>query len=113
MEEQLRGLLRHEWLIAQLAELFGLLALALASVGLYGVTAYSAVRRTSEIGIRTALGATRSTVIRLILGGALQQMGIALIIGIAAALGAGRVLADLLYGVKTYDPLFWRQPRLC
>jgi len=105
MREQLRGLLVHEILITRLAELFGLLALALASVGLYGVTAYSATRRTSEIGIRTAFGATRSNVIGLILSGALRQTGISLIIGIPATLGAGRVLADLLYGVKTYDPV--------
>ena len=105
MREQLRGLVVHEILITRLAELFGLLALALASVGLYGVTAYSATRRTSEIGIRTAFGATRSNVIGLILSGALRQTGISLIIGIPATLGAGRVLADLLYGVKTYDPV--------
>jgi macrolide transport system ATP-binding/permease protein len=105
MKEQLGGLLRHERLIARLAELFGLLALVLASVGLYGITAYSVARRTSEIGIRVALGASRSNVIQLILAGALAQTGIGLIIGIPAALGAGSVLAGQLYGVKASDPL--------
>jgi ABC-type lipoprotein release transport system permease subunit len=104
MEQQLLGLLRHERLITRLAELFGVLALVLASVGLYGITAYSVARRTSEIGIRAALGASRWSVIRLILAGAWRQIGIALIIGIPAALGAGRVLADQLYGVKASDP---------
>jgi len=105
IKEQLGGLLRHERLIARLAELFGLLALLLASVGLYGITAYSVARRTSEIGIRTALGATRFKVIRLILTGSFAQIGMGLALGIPAALGAGRVLADQLYGVRTSDPL--------
>jgi predicted permease len=105
MREQFGGLLRHERLIAWLAELFGLLALLLASVGLYGSTSYAVAQRTSEIGIRTALGATRLKVIRLILTGALAQVGVGLALGIPAAMGAGRVLADQLYGVKASDPL--------
>jgi predicted permease len=104
IDEQLGNLLRHELLIARLAELFGALALVLASVGLYGVTAYSVARRTSEIGIRGALGATRGDILRMILRGALGETGLGLLIGIPAALGAGRMLADQLYGVKTYDP---------
>jgi predicted permease len=102
--ELIEGLLRHEILISRLAELFGLLALLLASVGLYGITAYAVARRTSEIGVRTALGATRVRVIRLILGSALAQIAIGLAIGVPSALAAGRVLADQLYGVKTSDP---------
>jgi macrolide transport system ATP-binding/permease protein len=97
--------LRHELLIARLAEFFGALALLLASIGLYGITAYSVARRTSEIGVRTALGATRVKVVRLILGGALVQVAVGLLLGIPAALGAGRILADQLYGVKSSDPL--------
>jgi len=98
-------LLAHEQTIGVLAQLFGVLALILASVGLYGLTAYSVARRTNEIGVRTALGATRSHVVRLILGGALTQAGIGLAVGIPAALAAGRLLAGRVYGVKTWDPL--------
>ncbi|MGA3236460.1 MAG: ABC transporter permease [Bryobacteraceae bacterium] len=105
MDDEIENLLGHERLIARLGELFGVLALLLASVGLYGVTAYSVAQRTGEIGIRTALGATRARVIGMIVGGALRQIGVGLIIGIPAALAAGRVLADQLYGVKSYDPL--------
>ena len=105
MDEEIENLLGHERLIARLGELFGVLALLLASVGLYGITAYSVAQRTGEIGIRTALGATRSRVIGMIVGGALRQIGVGLIIGIPATLAAGRVLADQLYGVKSYDPV--------
>jgi predicted permease len=103
-QEQINGLLRHEILLARLAELFGVLALLLASVGLYGITAYSVARRTSEIGVRTALGATRGRVIRLVLSGALVQIAIGLAIGVPGALAAGRLLADQVYGVQTSDP---------
>jgi predicted permease len=103
--EMLGELLAHEQTIGVLAQVFGVLALILASVGLYGLTAYSVVRRTNEIGVRAALGATPRHVIRLILGDALTQVGVGLAIGIPAALAAGRVLADQVYGVKTWDPL--------
>jgi predicted permease len=92
-------------LIARLTELFGLLALILACVGLYGVTSYSVARRTSEIGIRMALGANRGSVLSLVLRGALLQLGIGLAIGIPLALASGRLMASQLYGVKSYDPL--------
>jgi macrolide transport system ATP-binding/permease protein len=85
--------------------LFGGLALLLAAVGLYGMTAYSVARRTGEIGIRTALGAMPGRVIGMIVGGALAQICVGLAIGIPAALAAGRVLADQLYGVKSSDPM--------
>jgi ABC-type antimicrobial peptide transport system permease subunit len=84
--------------------LFGFLALALACVGLYGVTSYLVERRTNEIGIRMALGADRRSVIGLILRGALVQIAIGLAIGIPAAIAGGRLAANQLYGVKVYDP---------
>ena len=105
MAQQIQGLLLHERLIARLAELFGVLALALASLGLYGITAYSVARRTTEIGVRAALGATHANVLRLVLKGALALIAIGLIIGIPAAIMAGRLLAGEVYGVKTSDPL--------
>ena len=91
-------------MIAKLTSLFGFLALALASVGLYGVTAYSVERRTSEIGIRMALGANRLNVLRLVLRGAFLQVGIGLAIGIPATILGGRAMATQLFGVKPYDP---------
>jgi len=92
-------------MIAKLTSLFGLLALVLASVGLYGVTAYSVERRTNEIGVRMALGAGRFNILELILRGAVVQMGIALAIGIPVTIAAGRAMATQLFGIKPYDPL--------
>jgi macrolide transport system ATP-binding/permease protein len=105
MNDQLGALLLHERLITRLAEMFGLLALVLASVGLYGLTSYSVTRRTTEIGVRTALGATQFNVVRMIVAGSLAQIGIGVAIGVPAALLAGRALADQVYGVKPSDPI--------
>jgi ABC-type antimicrobial peptide transport system permease subunit len=88
-----------------LLAVFGLLALGLASVGLYGIMAYSVQQRTREIGLRMALGASRSSVLRLILRRGLTLVGIGMAIGFAAALFAGRLLARALYGVSGTDPL--------
>jgi predicted lysophospholipase L1 biosynthesis ABC-type transport system permease subunit len=95
----------QERLSARLTTRFGLLALVRASVGLYGITAYSVARRTSEIGLRMALGANRGNVVALVLRGAFFQVGLGLAIGVPAALLGGRLMADQLYGVRTYDPL--------
>ena len=94
----------QERLIARLTELFGALALILACVGLYGVTAYSVARRTNEIGIRMALGADRGNVLGLVLRAALAELGLGLALGIPAGLAGGQLLAHQLYGVKSYDP---------
>jgi predicted permease len=95
----------QERLIARLSSLFGILALVLASVGLYGVMSYLVARRTSEIGVRMALGARRSGVLALVLRGALWQILIGLGLGIPAALLAGHLMASQLFGVGGYDPL--------
>ncbi|HUB20205.1 MAG TPA: ABC transporter permease [Acidobacteriaceae bacterium] len=92
-------------MIVQLTSLFGLVALALAAIGLYGVTAYAVAQRTSEIGIRMALGATRLDVQRMVLRGAFLQVGIGLLIGIPAAVEAGRLMAAELFGVDAVNPL--------
>jgi len=91
-------------MIAKLTSLFGILALILASVGLYGVTAYSVERRTNEIGIRMALGADRLKILGLILRAAFAEIAIGLAIGIPAIMLGGRALASELFGVKPYDP---------
>src|SRR5437879_4645744 len=104
-DEQVAHNFNQERLIARLTELFGALALILACVGLYGVTAYGVARRTNEIGIRMALGADGRNVLGLVLRAALAQVGMGLGIGMPAALAGGRVLAGQLYGVKSYDPM--------
>ena len=103
--EQVTVQFNQQRLIARLTGLFSLLALVLASVGLYGVTAYNVARRTGEIGIRMALGANRGHVVSMVLRGALSQIGIGLGIGIPLALLCGRALAHQLYGVSSFDPL--------
>jgi ABC-type antimicrobial peptide transport system permease subunit len=102
--EQVAGNFTEERLIARLTSLFGILALVLASVGLYGVMSYFVARRTGEIGIRMALGATRSNVVKLVLRDALWQVVFGLLIGIPAALLAGHLMASQLYHVQAYDP---------
>ena len=92
-------------MIAKLTSLFGFLALILASIGLYGVTSYSVERRTSEIGIRMALGANRMNMLAMVLRGAFSQVGAGLVIGIPVIILGGRVMASQLFGVKPYDPI--------
>jgi predicted permease len=103
LDAQVAGNFDQERLIAQLSSLFGVLSLILASVGLYGVMSYFVVRRTSEIGIRMALGATRGSVVTMIMRGVLWQVLIGLVLGIPAALFAGYLMKSLLYGVGSYD----------
>jgi len=103
--QQVDNAFSQQTMIATLTSLFGLVALVLASVGLYGVTAYSVERRTNEIGIRMALGAERRKILGLVLreGGNLTLIGV--VIGIVAALGLTRLMGTLLYGVSPSDPV--------
>ncbi|HTW47688.1 MAG TPA: ABC transporter permease [Acidobacteriaceae bacterium] len=91
-------------MIASLTWLFGAVALVLAAVGLYGVTAYGVEQRTSEIGVRIALGADRGSVVGLVLRGAFGQVLAGLALGIPAAIGAGHLIASRLYGVRPWEP---------
>jgi predicted lysophospholipase L1 biosynthesis ABC-type transport system permease subunit len=91
-------------MIATLTMLFGVLGLVLAAVGLYGVMAYSVEQRTSEIGVRMALGADRARVVRMVLRGAFFQIGIGLALGIPLAIGAGQLMTRQLFGVSPWDP---------
>jgi len=102
-EDQIRGQFDRERLIARLMMIFGLLALTLASVGLYGVTAYSVARRTPEIGVRMALGANRSGVVGMMLREAMMQAGIGLAIGIPVAWMCTRFVQSQLYNVGGHD----------
>jgi putative ABC transport system permease protein len=101
----LSGDFQQENMIATLTTLFGVLGLLLAAVGLYGVMAYMVEQRTGEIGIRMALGADRWRVVKMVLRGAFSQVGIGLAMGIPAAIGAGRLMKDQLFGVKPWDPV--------
>jgi putative ABC transport system permease protein len=92
-------------MIATLTSLFGGLGLVLAAVGLYGVMAYLVEQRTSEIGVRMALGADRGHVIRMVLRGAFSQIGIGLMVGIPAAVLAGKLMSRQLFGVSPWDPV--------
>jgi predicted permease len=96
---------QQEQMIATLTSLFGALGLVLAAVGLYGVLAYMVEQRTSEIGLRMALGADRVRVTKLVLRGAFLQIGIGLAIGIPAAIAAGKLMNNQLFGVKPWDPI--------
>jgi predicted permease len=102
--EQIADLLSPERLFALLTAAFGILALILACIGIYGIMAYTVARRTGEIGIRIALGAQTDQVLRMVLGEAswLAVFGIA--IGLGSALWLTRFLATLLYGLKPSDP---------
>jgi ABC-type antimicrobial peptide transport system permease subunit len=88
-----------------LTSVFGLLALLLASIGLYGLTAYQVTRRTGEIGLRMALGADRFNILRLVLRGAFLQVGIGLAIGIPLVFLAGKLMASKLFGVSSFEPV--------
>jgi putative ABC transport system permease protein len=85
--------------------LFGAIALLLSAAGIYGVTAYTVTQRTHELGIRVALGAQVSDVLKLVLGQGMAVIGMGLVIGLAAAFGLMRVLRSLLFGVGENDPL--------
>jgi predicted permease len=105
MQEQIALSFDQERAVASLAGLFGIVALLLAAVGVYGVTAYSVAQRTNEIGIRMALGANRARVIQLVLQGAFKRVVIGLVLGLPLAVGAGRLISAQLYGVSSWDPL--------
>ena len=105
MEQQVALTFDEERAVASLAGLFGAIALVLAAVGLYGVTAYTVAQRTNEIGIRMALGANRASVIDLVLRSAFARVLLGLVLGLPLAVGAGRLISAQLYGVSFWDPL--------
>src|SRR3984893_15736233 len=105
MRQQIELSFDQERAVASLAGLFGIVALVLAAVGLYGVTAYTVAQRTNEIGIRMALGADRLEVVRYILRGALTRVAVGLALGLPLSIAAGRLISSKLYGVSFWDPL--------
>ena len=105
MQQQIDLSFDQERAVASLAGLFGIVALLMAAVGLYGVTAYAVAQRKNEIGIRMALGADRGKVIGLVLRATAMRVGAGLALGIPLAVGAGRLLQAQLYGVESWDPV--------
>jgi ABC-type antimicrobial peptide transport system permease subunit len=104
MIEQVNGTLRRERTFAMLSLLFGVLALGLCCVGLYGVTAYSVTRRTKEIGIRMALGAPRTQVLWLFLRQTLGLVVIGAAVGAPIALTCAKFAKSMLFGLTPTDP---------
>jgi predicted permease len=104
-DEQVNLGFSQQQMIVRLTSLFGLIALALAAIGLYGVTAYAVAQRTGEIGIRMALGANRAHVQEMVLRGAFLQVGLGLLIGLPAAIAAGHLMTAELFGVDAWSPL--------
>jgi len=105
LDDQISESLQREKALALLSGFFGALALLLAMMGLYGVLAYTLARRRVEIGIRIALGAARSRVMRLVLGDVAILVGAGIVLGGAIAYAGARVLGSLLYGVEPRDPV--------
>jgi ABC-type antimicrobial peptide transport system permease subunit len=105
VSEQISSALNQENVIADLAGFFGLLAAALACAGIYGLLSYMIQRRAGEIGIRMALGANRSAVVRMVIRQALVQGVAGILIGIPAALATTHVVANQLFGVSPADPI--------
>ena len=105
MQQQISLTFGQERAVSRLAELFGIVALLLAAVGLYGVTAYTVAQKTNEIGIRMALGAGRSSVVQYVLRGAFVRVIVGLGLGLPLAVVAGRLISNRLYGVSFFDPL--------
>jgi len=104
VSEQVEASLAQERLVTALAGFFGVLALALAAIGLYGVTSYSVAQRKTEIGIRMAIGAAPSEVRRLVLSRAAGVVGLGIACGTAIGLWASALVASLLFGSSRHDP---------
>jgi predicted permease len=105
LDFQLADNFSQERLIARLTTLFGVLAVLLTSIGLYGITSYQITRRTREIGLRMAFGANRNRVVGMVMRGAFGQVLLGLALGIPIALTGAHIIASQLYLVRSYDPL--------
>jgi ABC-type antimicrobial peptide transport system permease subunit len=103
--QQIHRRFEQEWIFAQAYTLFGSVATLLASIGLFGLMSYSVARRTNEIGIRLALGAQRSDVLRMVMRESVLMVGIGLVIGLAVSLMTGRFVGSLLFDLAPTDPL--------
>jgi len=105
MSDGVNDVINRNRVTAIIAGLFGLLTVALAVIGIYGVTSYASSQRTYEIGVRMALGARPSNVFRMIVGEAISVVIAGVAVGLAAAFGAAQTIREMLYGVTPADPL--------
>jgi ABC-type antimicrobial peptide transport system permease subunit len=105
LSDQVDRSLVQQKLVARLSSFFGLVALLLACIGLYGILSYAVARRTNEIGIRMALGATRGDVVWLVLREALALVAVGVVVGLLAAFAGARTVTSLLYGLQATDPV--------
>jgi predicted permease len=105
INEVIDSLLQHDRMFAVLASVFGVLALVLTSIGVYGVVAYQITRRTGEVGIRLALGAQRRDVLWMFMRETLVVLAAGAAIGLPAAVAAAHVLRSLLFGLEPFDPM--------
>jgi predicted lysophospholipase L1 biosynthesis ABC-type transport system permease subunit len=101
---QIASSLRRERLMAVLSGVFGAVALSLSMLGLYGVMAYNVARRRNEIGVRIALGADRSRVLRMVLGDVARVVAVGLVLGLAGAVASGKLVTSFLYGLEPAEP---------
>ncbi|RPJ19874.1 MAG: FtsX-like permease family protein [Planctomycetaceae bacterium] len=104
LENQVNGTLYYEHLLAALLGFFGLLAMLLVCVGLYGLMSYSVARRTQEIGIRMALGARRGQALGMVLKSTVMLVVIGIVVGLPIVLFTTRLVEHFLFGVKPFDP---------
>jgi ABC-type antimicrobial peptide transport system permease subunit len=104
-EQQIDRLFTQERLFANLCSFFGVLALGLAAIGLYGLMSYTVLRRTGEIGVRMALGALPAHVLTMILRESLALVVLGVFLGVGAAIGATRWISSLLFGLSPNDPV--------
>jgi ABC-type antimicrobial peptide transport system permease subunit len=105
LDEQVDDLIDQQRFVSKLAGFFALLALALAGIGLYGVMTYSVVRRTSELGVRMALGAPKAALLWMVLRESLTLLAVGICLGIPMSLAASRAIKAGLFGVEPADPL--------
>ena len=105
LDEQVARSITNQRLVAQLSAFFGLLAVFLSSIGIYGVMSYVVTRRTNEIGIRMALGAGRSNMLWMVLREILILVSIGVVVGVPVTLAGDRLVSNMLFGLRPTDPV--------
>jgi ABC-type antimicrobial peptide transport system permease subunit len=105
LDEQVARSITNQRLVAELSTFFGLLAVFLSSIGIYGLMSYVVTRRTNELGVRVALGAERSQVLWLVMRESLWLVALGIAMGVPVALAGDRLVSSMLYGLRASDPV--------